>query len=42
MVLIAYATANAEARLRISSVSPEPLHIYSKEIDKGLDQELDI
>ena len=35
-------TAKAQARLRIRAVSPEPLHIYSKEIDEGLDQELDI
>ena len=35
-------TAKAQPRLRIRAVSPQPLHIYSKEIDKGLDQELDI
>ena len=35
-------TAKAQTRLRIHAVSPEPLHIYSKEIDEGLDQELDI
>ena len=35
-------TVKAQARLRIRAVSPEPLNIYSIELDEGLDQELDI
>ena len=34
--------AKALVRLRIRAVSPEPLHIYSIELDEDLDQELDI